>query len=719
MSQLSQAHALAPYPLVNLLCVALVAIAMSACNDDPGSTPGANQSSNNMENNTANNTAMNNATSANNTSANNAAANNTAANNTANNATTPPECTEDAACDDGDPCMVNICSEDGVCAVAQADDGTSCDDGDACTQADTCQAGVCTGADPVVCEASDQCHGAGVCDPTTGMCSDPALEDGTACDDEDLCTRADTCQAGVCTGADPVTCEASDQCHGVGVCDPTTGACSDPALPDDTACDDGDLCTQADTCQAGVCTGADPVVCAASDQCHDVGVCDSATGMCSDPALPDDTACDDGDLCTQADTCQAGVCTGADPVTCTALSQCHDVGMCDPTTGVCSDPPTMDGTPCDDGDLCTNADTCNAGACQAGTPTVCTASDQCHDVGTCDPSTGACSDPALPDDTACDDSDLCTQADTCQAGVCTGADPVTCTALSQCHDVGVCDSSTGTCSNPPAMDGTLCDDGDLCSENDQCVAGSCEATPVVCMAAGECFVAGTCDPTNGVCSDPLQPDGTGCGMGGTCAMGSCQQIIAQQDFEVSPAGPVWTYTGTPSFQEGFTGANATPANSPIGIGGSRAWHLEANSSGLPLEFANQQIPAGSASRLQFKLAAMNMTGTFGGPDSLDYVLVEISTDGGATFYPRVRIRGASNNNCSWSYNAATTVSVPHLPMVEETFQPQNSGLQEVEGISTVEITFPNTVTQVAVRITMRASVSTDDWLLDNLTLYAE
>ena len=53
-----------------------------------------------------------------------------------------------------------------------------------------------------------------------------------------------------------------------------------------------------------------------------------------------------------------------------------------------------------------------------------------------------------PDGTACDDSDACTQTDTCQAGVCTGGNPVTCTAADQCHTVGTCDPATGTCSNP-------------------------------------------------------------------------------------------------------------------------------------------------------------------------------------------------------------------------------------------------------------------------------
>ena len=58
-------------------------------------------------------------------------------------------------------------------------------------------------------------------------------------------------------------------------------------------------------------------------------------------------------------------------------------------------------------------------------------------------------------------------------------------------------------------------------------------------------------------------------------------------------------------------------------------------------------------------------------------------------------------------------------MTEALFQPQNSGQQEVEGISTVEITFDSTVTQVAVRITARSSSGSDDWLVDNVMLYAE
>src|SRR5205823_12085381 len=97
-------------------------------------------------------------------------------------------------------------------------------------------------------------------------------------------TQTDTCQGGVCTGTNPVTCAAADQCHEAATCDPTTGLCSSPAKPDGAACNDGNACTQTDTCQGGVCTGTNPVTCAAADQCHDAGTCHPATGRCSSPA---------------------------------------------------------------------------------------------------------------------------------------------------------------------------------------------------------------------------------------------------------------------------------------------------------------------------------------------------------------------------------------------------------------------------------------------------
>ena len=90
--------------------------------------------------------------------------------------------------------------------------------------------------------------------------------------------------------------------------------------------------------------------------------------------------------------------------------------------------------------------------------------------------------------------------------------------------------------------------------------------------------------------------------------------LAYQNFEINPAAPTWTYTGTPAgFSAGFSSSNATSPNSPIGVDGSRAWQVFSVSNGNPLTFANQIIPSGYDSiKVSFRLAAMNLNGAFGG-----------------------------------------------------------------------------------------------------------
>src|SRR5438094_570216 len=174
------------------------------------------------------------------------------------------------------------------------------------------------GRTAVFCPAPDQCHDAGTCNPGTGACSNPAKPDGSACNDGNACTQTDTCERGVCTGSNPVVCPAHDERPDAGASNPGTGACSNPAKPEGSACNDGNACTQTDTCQVGACTGRNAVVCPAPDQCHDAGTCNPGTGACSNPAKPDGSACNDGNACTQTDTCERGVCTGSNLVVCPA-----------------------------------------------------------------------------------------------------------------------------------------------------------------------------------------------------------------------------------------------------------------------------------------------------------------------------------------------------------------------------------------------------------------
>jgi len=338
----------------------------------------------------------------------------------------------------------------------------------------------------VVCAASDQCHVAGTCDSATGTCSNPPKPDGSACNDGNACTQTDTCQAGVCTGRSAVECAASDQCHVPGTCDPATGTCTRPTKPNGSACSDGNMCMQTDTCQNGTCAGANPVVCSASDQCHVAGTCDPATGACSNPPKSNGSTCNDGNACTQTDTCQAGACIGSNAVVCAASDQCHVVGTCDSATGTCSNPTKPNGSVCNDGNACTQTDICQNGTCIGASPVVCSASDQCHVAGACDPRNGTCSNPSKANGSACNDGNACTQTDTCQGGACVGSSPVLCTPSDQCHVAGACNTTTGVCSNPAKANGGGCDDGNACTGSDQCSNGVCQGTSI--PGCGSCLI---------------------------------------------------------------------------------------------------------------------------------------------------------------------------------------------------------------------------------------
>ncbi len=294
----------------------------------------------------------------------------------------------------------------------------------------TCVPSKCQG---VTCSAIDTCHLPGTCESATGLCSNPNAPDGTKCDDGYPNTLNDQCLQGVCTGTRSclgVTCYALDQCHKPGTCDPSTAACTNPVVPNGTPCNDGYPSTVNDSCTDGVCYG-DPscnsVSCAPADDCHFAGICDPSSGQCSDNPKPNGTPCNDGYASTVNDRCQSGICQGAfscQGYQCAPPDQCQFPGVCNASQWGCTYASKPDGTLCNDGNSYTKNDKCTQGYCQ-GTLTcsavTCSAQDQCHNPGTCDPSTVTCSNPAKPDGTPCDDGDQSTGQDACSAGVCRGA----------------------------------------------------------------------------------------------------------------------------------------------------------------------------------------------------------------------------------------------------------------------------------------------------------
>ena len=305
--------------------------------------------------------------------------------------------------------------ETGECSNPEKVDGSPCnDDVISCTM-DICEAGVCT--HPV---RERYCRIDGTCyqeleenpDNSCQHCDPQAIQDGwrnrvngATCDDGNGCTAGDTCIDGSCEGGTAVSCDSPQQCQDTGWCEPATGLCTYPDKPNGIPCDDGDLCTRQDTCQQGSCSGDDPVICTALNDCHLVGTCDSATGLCSQPLREDTAACtDDGHACT-SDTCMQGECT-------------HFI-----ESGYC----LIDGLCYSHGDLHPDnlCQYCNA----PQNPeqwfvkpdgSVCDASENdCIDTAYC--ADGACPSLPLPDGTACDDGRAETLADQCVNAECKGA----------------------------------------------------------------------------------------------------------------------------------------------------------------------------------------------------------------------------------------------------------------------------------------------------------
>jgi hypothetical protein len=146
-------------------------------------------------------------------------------------------------------------------------------------------------------------------------------------------------------------------------------------------CDDHNACNGTETCQDGVCVLGVPPDCNDRNTCtHD---CDPAVG-CVNAPVTNGIPCNDGNACTTADSCQNGACAGGAAAT--------------------------DGTPCSDQNRCTVSDTCRSGVCTAGPARDCSDGNPCT-LDTCDPLVG-CEHESVGDGTACGD------AKTCQAGVC-------------------------------------------------------------------------------------------------------------------------------------------------------------------------------------------------------------------------------------------------------------------------------------------------------------
>ena len=203
--------------------------------------------------------------------------------------------------------------------------------GDACT--DLCAA---LGEDP--CDDDNDCT-TDSCDPLTGVCHWIAAPDDSVCDDRNLCTINEVCQTGECVGT-PNPCDGGSVCE-IGQCtDPEVGCEYSPA-PATTDCRH----STGDCDPTEYCTG-DSSECPSDALFDDTQQCRASNGLCDVPEYctgvsaecPTDGFVDAGIECRSAvDVCeQAEVCSGTDPfcpddALAPATTSCRaSIGVCDP-----------------------------------------------------------------------------------------------------------------------------------------------------------------------------------------------------------------------------------------------------------------------------------------------------------------------------------------------------------------------------------------------------
>lgn len=350
----------------------------------------------------------------------------------------PADCYANEHCDDGNPCTVDVCQNPST-------------------------GGTCTHT-LVTCEPSTDSCLANQCNPAKGLCEPVMQPNGTACEDGLYCTEDDYCQAGVCVGGTPRSCTALDTDCVVGSCNEDLRQCIPVAAEEGTPCDDGQMCTGGDQCVAGICHPGDimlctcpsglgsecesaedgnkcngsewicnaqkkcelidgPVVCGpASGECL-ANVCDPADGICKEQQALNYTPCEDGLYCTISDFCLSGVCQGGEARSCAASDSACAVGICDDNVDACIADPKPEGTECEnDGRGCT-IDQCDGlGTCRyTGQNVSCsTIADDCND-GVCQNvgwGSYVCAKGPLPDRTVCtDEPNPCTE-DICISGWC-------------------------------------------------------------------------------------------------------------------------------------------------------------------------------------------------------------------------------------------------------------------------------------------------------------
>lgn len=217
--------------------------------------------------------------------------------------------------------MISYCGD----GLVQASKGEACDQGAANGTAASC------------CTSNCQFKSAGTnCRSSTGPC-DPA----EACTGSSANCPADALSpSGTVCRASAGVCDLAEQCNGVSSICPSDAKSTAQCRAQNGDCDLAEFCDgSGNHCPADSFRGTAVICRPSAGQCDVAEHCPGNGPNCpSDAFQPDNTPCNDSNVCTQTDTCQGGNCQGDNEITCDECQTCDSINGC--TGAVCTATPT-------------------------------------------------------------------------------------------------------------------------------------------------------------------------------------------------------------------------------------------------------------------------------------------------------------------------------------------------------------------------------------------
>jgi len=193
------------------------------------------------------------------------------------------------------------------------------------------------------------------------------------------------------------------------------------------------------------------------------------------------------------------------------------------------------------------------------------------------------------------------------------------------------------------------------------------------------------------------------------------QILYRSDyvetFDADWSGIWWTPIPTSNY---FTNASVSPSASAVLYGsgtGTSGYESDWYS------FPNLVVDPNKDYYFTFRLASYRFTSTNStrGVDVGDYIVVQLSTDGGTVYNNELRITG--NNNAFWNYNT-NAVYTKTANGILTTIGPAGGGDRTLtgDGYSSIRLDIPPNTSNIAIDIFARANSSGEEWWMDNFEI---